>query len=55
MKRAKGGMEKINCFPLKEAVSGRLREGGAGIEIYSYICMYIYTHTHICVYIYKIL
>lgn len=38
MKRAKGGREKMNCFPLNEAVSGRPR--GGGIEIL-YIYIYI--------------
>ena len=32
MKRAKSGREKMNYFPLKEAVSGRV-----GIEIFIYI------------------
>lgn len=36
MKRAKDGREKMNCFPLKEAVSERLGQG-VGIEIYIYI------------------
>ena len=37
MKRAEGGREKMNCFPLKKAVSQRLERDRDYIYVYNFM------------------
>lgn len=52
MKRAKDGREKMNCFPLKEAVSERLGRGGGHRDLYIYLYNFIGCFAF-CVFLFK--